>query len=91
MAPMEGLTGYIFRNAYHKYFNDIDKYFTPFISSTGLNHKELNDVLPEHNKGFNVVPQILTNKAANFLEIAATSSMRSAALTSSPEIAFTRR
>lgn len=70
MAPMEGLTGYIFRNAYHKYFNDIDKYFTPFISSTGLNHKELNDVLPEHNKGLNVVPQILTNKAEDFLEIA---------------------
>ena len=24
MAPMEGLTGYIYRNAYQKYFHDID-------------------------------------------------------------------
>lgn len=70
LAPMEGLTGYIFRNAYHKYFNNIDKYFTPFIASTGLNHKERNDVLPEHNEGLEVVPQILTNRADDFLEIA---------------------
>ena len=28
MAPMEGLTGYIYRNAYQKYFHDIDRYFT---------------------------------------------------------------
>lgn len=69
LAPMEGLTGYIFRNAYHKYFHAIDKYFTPFIASKGLNHKELNDVLPKHNQGLEVVPQILTNKAEDFLAI----------------------
>lgn len=39
-APMEGITGYVFRNAYQKYFGGIDTYFTPFIASTGLNHKE---------------------------------------------------
>lgn len=70
MAPMEGLTGYIFRNAYHKYFGDVDKYFTPFISGAGLSHRELNDVLPEHNEGLEVVPQILTNKAEDFIGIA---------------------
>ncbi len=70
MAPMEGLTGYIFRNAYHKYFGDADKYFTPFISGAGLSHRELNDVLPEHNEELDVVPQILTNKAEDFIGIA---------------------
>lgn len=70
LAPMEGLTGYVFRNAYHKYFHDADKYFTPFIASTGLNHKERSDVLPEHNEGLEVVPQILANRAEDFLEIA---------------------
>ena len=70
MAPMEGLTGYIFRNAYHKYFGDVDKYFTPFISGAGLSHRELNDVLPEHNEGLNVIPQILTNKSEDFIGIA---------------------
>lgn len=70
MAPMEGLTGYIFRNAYHKYFGDADKYFTPFISGAGLSHRELNDVMPEHNEGMDVVPQILTNKSEDFIGIA---------------------
>ena len=79
LAPMEGITGYIYRNAYIKYFGDMDRYYTPFIASTGLNHKELNDVLPEHNAEFKLgpesdrprlVPQILTNRAEDFLVIA---------------------
>ena len=70
LAPMESMTGYIFRNVYQKHFGNIDKYFTPFISSSGLNHKELNDILPEHNIGMDVVPQILTNHADVFLELA---------------------
>lgn len=65
-APMEGITGYVFRNAYQKYFGGIDTYFTPFIASTGLNHKEKNDVLPAHNEKVHVVPQILTNKGGGF-------------------------
>ena len=69
MAPMESMTGYIFRNVYQKYFGNVEKYFTPFISSSGLNHKELNDILPEHNVGMTVVPQILTNHADVFLEL----------------------
>lgn len=52
LAPMEGITGYIYRNAYVKYFGGMDRYYTPFIASMGLNHKELNDVLPEHNEAF---------------------------------------
>ena len=33
LAPMEGLTGYVYRNAYHKYFPAADRYFTPFITN----------------------------------------------------------
>ena len=32
MAPLEGITGYIYRNAYSTYFPHFDKYFTPFLS-----------------------------------------------------------
>ena len=70
LAPMEGLTGHVFRNAYHKYYAPMDKYFTPFVSHPGLSHRELQDVMPEHNEGMNTVPQILTNKADEFLSIA---------------------
>ncbi|MBQ8118627.1 MAG: tRNA-dihydrouridine synthase family protein [Lachnospiraceae bacterium] len=70
MAPMEGMTGYVFRNAYQKYYHDVDRYFTPFLCSVGLSHRELQDVLPEHNRDMDVVPQILTNRAEDFLKIA---------------------
>lgn len=70
MAPMEGLTGYVFRQTYFKHFNQIDTYFTPFIASRGLSPKEKKDVLPEHNEGMKVIPQILANQADVFVEIA---------------------
>ena len=69
LAPMEGITTYIYRNALAKYYGGVDKFFTPFLANQNLNHKELNDVLPEHNTGLQVVPQILANKADTFLEI----------------------
>ncbi|MBX4259639.1 tRNA-dihydrouridine synthase family protein [Clostridium estertheticum] len=70
LAPMEGITGYVYRDSYKKFFNNIDKYFTPFIvtnKSRSLKSKELRDVLPENNKGMNVVPQILTNDSEGFI------------------------
>ena len=70
MAPMEGITGYIFRNACHKYLYHMDKYFTPFITPTQTRKfktREVEDVLPEHNQDMYVVPQILTNKADDFI------------------------
>ncbi|MDU5721462.1 MAG: tRNA-dihydrouridine synthase family protein [Clostridium butyricum] len=69
-APLEGVTGYIYRNAYEKYFEKIDKYFTPFVAPTSnmcFTSRELNDILPEHNKGINVIPQILTNNSEYFI------------------------
>lgn len=69
-APMEGITGYIYRNAHRKYFKDIDVYFTPFIVPTQnrvFSSREKNDILPEHNQDMKVVPQILTNKGEDFI------------------------
>ena len=69
-APMEGLTGYVFRRVHSDYFGGIDKYFTPFLSPT-QNHRmsarETKEVLPENNRGITVVPQIMTNKAEDFI------------------------
>lgn len=73
MAPMEGITGYIYRNAYHACYRPMDKYFTPFLSprpNSNLSSRELNDILPEHNRGMYVVPQILTNRADDFIRVA---------------------
>lgn len=70
LAPMEGLTGYVFRNAYQTYFHDIDRYFTPFIVNKKMSHRELSDILPEHNQGMEVIPQVLTNQAEDVLSLA---------------------
>ena len=69
-APMEGLTGYIYRNAHNTYFNHIDKYFSPFIlanQSESFKTRELNDILPENNQGLVLIPQLLTNNAKDFI------------------------
>lgn len=70
MAPMEGLTGYVYRNAYHKFFRPMDRYFTPFIANKKMSNGEIRDLLPEHNEGMHVVPQILTNRSEDFLAVA---------------------
>lgn len=70
LAPMESVTGYVYRNVYHAMFGDMDKYVTPFIAPSKkkiLKTRERKDVAPEHNRGMYVVPQILTNDAEPFL------------------------
>lgn len=70
LAPMEGVTTWVYRQAYHRHFVPADRYFTPFISpnmNKGLNTRERSEVLPEHNQGMDLVPQILTNRADYFL------------------------
>ena len=72
-APMEGITGYVYRNVHHALFRDIDKYFSPFIGanqSERFTTRELNDILPEHNTGIVLIPQILTNHADDFIHTA---------------------
>ena len=66
---MEGLTGYVYRNAHRACFGNLDRYFTPFLASKKLNSKEKREVLPENNQGIEVVPQILTNKPGEFIAI----------------------
>lgn len=73
LAPMEGITGYIYRNAYQKYFEPFDKYFLPFISPNPKGKFapwEEADLLPEHNQNMYAVPQILTNRAEEFISTA---------------------
>lgn len=72
-APLEGITGYVFRNAYAKYYGGVDKYFTPFISPHTkklMDTREKRDILPENNQGLYVVPQVLTNQAEDLIDLA---------------------
>ena len=69
-APMEGITGYVFRQAHAVIYGGVDRYYSPFIapgSSHKLTSRERNDILPEHNQGLCLIPQILTHSAEDFL------------------------
>lgn len=73
LAPLEGITGHIYRTALKECFDGFDKYFIPFISPNQKGHfstREKKDVLPENNRGVLAVPQILTNQAEDFIETA---------------------
>ena len=72
MAPMEGVTNYVFRKAYIKHFSGVDKFFTPFITphmKKGFSRSELMELNKDYNKRQNLIPQILTNSAEDFLKL----------------------
>lgn len=72
-APLEGITGYLYRNAHYKLFGGPDKYFAPFIGTNqnGIRKiKEIRDILPENNRQIPLVPQLLSNKACDFIQYA---------------------
>lgn len=69
-APLEGITGYIQRQTFAKYFGSVDKYFIPFIQPKQHGHftsREKKDMAPENNAGLTAVPQLLTNSVHDFL------------------------
>ena len=68
-APMEGITGRIFRKIFDRHFNGVNDYYTPFITpkeKRGLDKKDLKELLPENNEGLVIIPQILTNSGEAF-------------------------
>ncbi len=72
-APLEGITGFVYRGLHHKYFGGPDKYYMPFVSAMEkgkIKKREKKDVLPENNEGITAIPQILTNSSRDFIDTA---------------------
>lgn len=72
-APMEGVTGCIYRQIHALCFPGADVYYAPFIApdSTGrFKGSALREVLPENNAGISLVPQLLVNAPGPFLAAA---------------------
>ncbi len=73
MAPLEGITSYVYRNAVSGIFGHVDKYFAPFISPSEkytMTPRERKDIDPENNNIQNLVPQILTCRSDCFIAAA---------------------
>lgn len=70
LAPMEGITGYVYRTLFEKHFAGADKYFTPFISAhEKLGNKIVREILPENNEGMSLVPQIMVGTLEETLKL----------------------
>jgi len=72
-SPLQGFTDFRFRNAFHKYFGGIDTFYSPYIKLNGklvIKGSYERDILPENNTTLEVIPQIITNDAEEFLFVA---------------------
>ena len=71
LAPMEGLTGHIFRAVHARCFGALDRYYTPFLApphlGSGFGKRAMAELDPADNRGLDVVPQLLTNDADRFV------------------------
>ncbi|RKS42670.1 tRNA-U20a,U20b-dihydrouridine synthase [Gillisia mitskevichiae] len=72
-SPLQGFTDFRFRNAFHHYFGGIDTFYAPYIRLDGkmvVKNSYQRDLLPEHNDTLEVIPQVITNDAEEFLFVA---------------------
>lgn len=71
LAPMEGITGHVFRRVHAACFGPLDKYYTPFLAPPRVGKhfggKAAREIDPANNEGLDVVPQLLTKNADEFV------------------------
>ena len=71
LAPMEGLTGYVFRRVHAECFGALDCYYTPFLPPPRVGNrfggKAFKEIDPANNQGLNVVPQLMSKNADEFV------------------------
>ena len=69
---MRGITTMHYRQAFVRHFQGLDIEMAPFISTVSadrINPKLLKDVLPENNSSLPLIPQLIGNKADDFVQM----------------------
>jgi len=69
LAPLEGITTMTYRRVYERNFGGVDRYFTPFIVNKKLGAREIEGILPENNPGQVLIPQIMSNRVDDFIQV----------------------
>ncbi|SDS71854.1 tRNA dihydrouridine synthase [Winogradskyella sediminis] len=69
-SPLQGFTDFRFRNAFNQYFGGIDTFYAPYIRFNKkliIKNSYKIDLQLENNSELEVIPQIMTNSADEFL------------------------
>ena len=69
-APLDGITKAVYRRIWLRFFGGCDRLFIPYFSPTKehlLTQRERVELLPENNPAAVLVPQIMTNQAAELV------------------------
>jgi len=72
-SPLQGFTDFRFRNAFNKHFGGIDTFYSPYIRLNNdfeIKTSNERDILPKNNSELELIPQIITNSADEFLLVA---------------------
>lgn len=71
LAPMEGITGHVFRRAHARCFGGLSRAYTPFLATPrvgrGFGRRALAELAGPVEEGVEVVPQLLTADADEFV------------------------
>ena len=72
-SPLQGFTDFRFRNSFNQYFGGIDTFYAPYIRLKGkfiIKPAYERDLLKKNNTVKELIPQIMTNSADEFLFVA---------------------
>lgn len=72
-SPLQGFTDFRFRNAFQSFFGGIDQYIAPYIRVKGkpeIKASHERDISPVNNQDLELIPQIVTRDADEFLFVA---------------------
>ena len=71
LAPLHGITNYMFRNSLYRHVGGIDCCVTPFLpvqETAKLNIRNWRDIWPKNNTDILTIPQLMGNKPAHFVD-----------------------
>ena len=72
-SPLQGITDFRFRNTFNRFFKGIDTFYAPYIrlhAKLEIRSAYERDILPKNNTVSEMIPQIMTNNADEFLFVA---------------------
>ena len=71
LAPIRGITDFVFRNTFSKYFKGFDIAIAPFVTTQSrIRSSQIKGLFPENNTGMPVIPQILSKNPDDFVLLA---------------------